>query len=128
MRDFPRVRSGDRLTPRLLNLIFRELERWNRLKVANGSITQGESPVITCGVGGAGGGVWCRSPGGGIAAISGTTPGSATCTLYTWDGTSFSLGSDEITVKNPYAAAVGASKKVWAVKWQGDYWAANWEC
>jgi hypothetical protein len=126
-RQFPRVRDGTALTPRHMNIIYAELERWNRLDVAGGSFTNGPTPFITVGTG-SDGVQLCRSPGGGIDAISGTTPGSADCTLYTWDGSSFAIGSETITVKNRWTTAVGATKRVTAVWWRGDWWAENWEC
>lgn len=56
-----------------------------------------------------------KAPTGGIAAKSGSTPGSATCTLYKWDGTSETLDTATVTVKNSYSSAVGANKDIWIV-------------
>lgn len=61
------------------------------------------------------------SPSGGIAARSGGTPGSATCTLCTWNGTTWTSTGGSQVVKNDYTTAVGASKLIWAVSWGGDY-------
>lgn len=69
-----------------------------------------------------------RSPGGGIAARSGATPGSAACDVCTWDGTSWAVGSETLTVKNDYPTAVEATKLLWVVYWLGDYWVMTEEC
>jgi hypothetical protein len=63
-----------------------------------------------------------RSPSGGIPAMTGTTPGSATCTFYTFDGTSQTLGSETATVRNDLPAAVDGNRKI-KVYWdQGSWW------
>jgi hypothetical protein len=69
-----------------------------------------------------------QAPVGGIAALAGTTPGSATCTRYTWTGTAFALGSATLTVRNSYGSAVGAGKLVWATWWQGSWWVLTEAC
>lgn len=69
-----------------------------------------------------------KSPAGGIAAMTGSTPGSATCTLEAWNGSARSTGSGTITVRNDHPTAVGASKLLWVVWWQGDYWVMTEAC
>jgi hypothetical protein len=64
----------------------------------------------------------------GIAARSGATPGSAVCTLCTWNGTTWTSTGASITVKNDYSTAVGASKLIWVVDWAGDYFVMTEEC
>lgn len=69
------------------------------------------------------------TPGGGIAARSGTTPGSATCNIVTWNGTALSnSGNGTVTVYNAYSAAFSASKYAWCLYWKGSYWGATQEC
>jgi hypothetical protein len=69
-----------------------------------------------------------KAPAGGIPALSGATPGSATVTFYTWDGTSFSLGSETATAKNVYGSAVGANKLVWVTRWRGTWFVLTEAC
>jgi hypothetical protein len=70
------------------------------------------------------------APAGGIAAATGTTtitPGSATCTLLVWGGTTLTSG-DSVTVKNKYSVAVGASKRIDIYWWAGEWWVATEQC
>lgn len=60
------------------------------------------------------------SPGGGIAARSGATPGSATC-VFEDHGTGSAATGSSFTVFNYYTAAVGASKKIY-VHWVDGHW------
>jgi hypothetical protein len=69
-----------------------------------------------------------KAPSGGIAALSGTTPGSATCTMYTWNGTAFQATGSTLTVRNPYSSAVAASKLLWVADWQGATWVVSEAC
>jgi hypothetical protein len=69
-----------------------------------------------------------KAPAGGIAAMSGSTPGSATCTKYVWSGGSLTATGTTLTVKNPYTTAVGANKFAWAVDWEGATWIATEAC
>jgi hypothetical protein len=69
-----------------------------------------------------------QAPAGGIAARTGTTPGSATCTMYTWNGTAFQATGSTLTVRNPYPSAVGASKMLWVVDWSGATWVVSESC
>jgi hypothetical protein len=74
--------------------------------------------------------IWVQAPIGGIPALSGTTPGSATCTEYLYtSATSFATtGGSTLTVYNAYPVAVGASKLVGAVYFKGQYWALTEQC
>jgi hypothetical protein len=68
------------------------------------------------------------SPAGGIAARSGGTPGSASCTLCTWNGTTWTSTGGSLTVKNDYPTAVGGSKLLWVTPWGGDYFTVTEQC
>jgi hypothetical protein len=68
------------------------------------------------------------SPAGGIAARSSGTPGSATCTLCTWNGTTWTSTGGSLTVKNDYTTAVGASKLLWVTLWGSDYFVVTEAC
>lgn len=64
-----------------------------------------------------------KAPSGGIGPKVGNTPGSATCTFYTWDGVSELLGTETAVVKNSYPTSpgVGANKDIWVVqRWRDD--------
>jgi hypothetical protein len=53
-----------------------------------------------------------KSPGGGIPAMSGTTPGSATCDVWEMVSTTIAVTSRQETVYNLSLTAVGASKQI----------------
>lgn len=58
-----------------------------------------------------------QTPGGGIAARSGTTVGSATCTEYKINsGTTLATNTSTVTVKNIWPFAIPASMYIMAVK------------
>src|SRR4051794_30970905 len=87
--EFPKLKSGDELTPWHLNIIYRELDRWRRLKFAgpvaySGIDSASSPPVVTIlGTGAQG------RPGkasGDIAAASGDTPGTGTVAIWRYDG------------------------------------------
>ena len=69
-----------------------------------------------------------RAPGGGIAARSGASVSSAECTFYEWDGSSFTLGTETVTVRNSYTSSVGASADIWVVFWAGSWWVLTEGC
>jgi hypothetical protein len=73
------------------------------------------------------GGLVAKSPGGGIGAMSGTTPGSATCTLYNFDGTSLTAG-DTDTVFNMASTAVAANKFLQVKSIQGHWFVDVEDC
>jgi hypothetical protein len=60
--------------------------------------------------------------------MSGTSPGSAVCTIEKWDGTARTSGTETVTVKNDHGVAVGSNKLVTAFWWQGDYWVLTEAC
>lgn len=68
------------------------------------------------------------SPSGGIPAASGTTPGSAICTFYTWNGTSNTLGTETARVYNDNPAAFDGNRKVKVGLDQGVWWAIVESC
>jgi hypothetical protein len=67
--------------------------------------------------------------GGGISARSGTTVGSGTVEVVTWNGTALDpSGNGTLTVYNAYGAAFTGSAYVWCDLWRGVYWARDQEC
>jgi hypothetical protein len=62
-----------------------------------------------------------RTPSGGIAAKSGTTSGSATCTFYDSNGASQPLGTETATVYNDFPAAFDGNRVI-KVHWEGGAW------
>ena len=71
---------------------------------------------------------FARAPGGGIAALSGTTATGGTVTIMTGDPTNWTTTSQTVTAYNPYATAVPASKLCVIAEWMGSWWIVNWEC
>ena len=66
---------------------------------------------------------------GGIAARSGTTVSSASCTELAFNGTnSLTTGAAALTVYNPWNTAAPASKYALAVYLLGAWWLAAWDC
>lgn len=67
--------------------------------------------------------ITCKTPVGGIAARSGTTRSSASCTLYGRGSTdaALSLGTTTVTVWNDYLDAVPANSLIKAHLEQGQY-------
>ena len=57
----------------------------------------------------------CKTPGGGIAARSGTTVSSATCTVWKRTGTTLSATTSTVTVYNLSPTAVAATVEIVAV-------------
>ena len=70
--------------------------------------------------------VLCKTDGGGIAARSGTTLSSGTCTVYTATGGSLASTSFTVTVYNLSATAVAASTYIIAIA-AGGILIAVWE-
>jgi len=70
------------------------------------------------------------APGGGIAARSGATPGSASCAIYRHDDADGSMDdtSDTETILNPYLTAVTAGSIGWAIWKAGHYYVATESC
>lgn len=67
-----------------------------------------------------------KSPSGGIAALSGTTISSATCTQWDRSGSTISAGSDTETVYNLSTTAVASNAMIVAVETNMG-WVAVWE-
>lgn len=67
-----------------------------------------------------------KSPGGGIAARSGTTVSSATCTVWQRSGTTLSATTQTITVYNLSTTAVGNTVYIVATM-TNIGWVAVWE-
>lgn len=67
-----------------------------------------------------------KTGGGGIPAISGTTPGSAAVTFQKFDGTNLSARTETITAFNLSSSAVGANKTV-ILEWVSGYPFVVWE-
>lgn len=68
------------------------------------------------------------SPSGGIPAKSGSTPGSATCTMLQYNGSTVSSGAS-IAVKNYGTSIVGAGTKTIVIAWiDGAWFAVNEYC
>lgn len=108
----------DKVLEKGLNALVEEINRWNKAQSDGliGFINDDVGPRWHLNYFSAAGQITkAKAPSGGVAAKSGNTPGSATCTLYTWDGTSEVLGTNTVTVKNSYATAVGANKDIWIV-------------
>lgn len=88
-----------------------------------GRVAQGLSLVQLAEAGGGGGVIaasFAKSGGSGIPALTGTTPGSATVTLYDFDGTSLTAG-DTATAFNPSTTAVGANRWLIVLKVQTQW-------
>jgi hypothetical protein len=62
---------------------------------------------------------------GGVAALSGSTPGTATVTLYTFDGTTLAAGATA-TAYNLAPSAVAANAWI-MLKWVDGYWFVDYE-
>jgi len=70
--------------------------------------------------------LWAKSGGSGIAARSGSTPGSASVTIYTLASGSLATTGFTVTAYNASGAAVVADKYLQIVEIEDD-WAANYE-
>lgn len=116
---FPRLKDGQQLEPRHLNIVYRELERWNKIQGAGGIVVENREsgPVVMGGVGG--GGVIAseitrvRSTSA-VTGRSGSTPGSGTGVLIAYDGVSYSDGS-AVTLKTSSSSGHATGKHGWAV-------------
>jgi hypothetical protein len=123
---FPNVKDGDSLAPWMLNIIYRELERWRRMvaspPLAIDSAESSVSPPLLYSLA-TDELVPILTGSGGIAAGTYGSPGSATVTLLIEDadGPGFTAsGADTATCYNPYTTALDATKFAWA-KWRGPY-------
>lgn len=68
------------------------------------------------------------TPSGGIAARSGATLGSATCTHYTVTGGTRASTSDTVTVYNDFTTAIGGSTDIVAIRVDGIWLAIAEDC
>lgn len=124
---FPRLKDGQQLEPRHLNIIYRELERWNKIQGAGGIVVENREsgPVIMGGVGGmvvGEGERLARLPSGGIA--SGAT---GTITFYEDETT---LSTETASARNPWATAAPSLRKCVVGSLVGiDGWVVKyWDC
>lgn len=69
-----------------------------------------------------------KTPGGGIAALSGTAPGVADCYKLQWDGTALTTGTVQVRVYNPWDVSAGANKTAVVFKFASSYWLLTWSC
>jgi hypothetical protein len=63
-----------------------------------------------------------------IAARIGTAPGTGSAYIVRFDGTNLSDTTETVTVRNLYGGQFVAGKYLWALRWQGLYWAITQEC
>lgn len=68
------------------------------------------------------------TPGGGIAAISGSTLGSATCTRYTVTAGTLTATTETVTVYNLMSSAIGAAAYIVAIPVNGIWLAIAEDC
>jgi hypothetical protein len=117
MNRFPRKRAGDSLSARDYNVLAAELDRLSKAQFPGSARANWNDPAgPTVVVSGGGQGieaVLVKAPVGGIPARNGGTgaDGTASCTLYTHDGTKNTLSSKTETVHNWVTAVVGAGSK-----------------
>lgn len=69
-----------------------------------------------------------QTPVGGIAARSGTTAGSASCTMYYMDGTTITTTGNSFTVYNIFGDAIGGSVYIVASPVKGGYVLISEDC
>lgn len=67
-----------------------------------------------------------RTSTGGIPAMTGISPGSASCELVHFDGTNVSILTDTVTVYNLSSSAVTGSGYI-QIKWIEGYWFVDFE-
>lgn len=133
-QDFPELKSGDTLEPWHLNVIYRELKRWRKMKVipplASSGITStdGIPPVLRfIGQGNSALAITSSS----ITARAGTTAGTGTATIQDFDGTDFSATvdpADDETVFNFSGTAIDTGKYVMLTFWQDAWFVTAVEC
>lgn len=121
--DFPRLKSGDALEPWHMNVIYRELERWNKAGAGGGIAFQNR----------AGGPYWSLAAGLGVAVIkstgaitarAGANPGSGPATIQDYNSLSNTLSDSATTisaVRNLFDAVPSGSYTL-AVSALGEWW------
>lgn len=124
---FPRLKDGQQLEPQHINMIYAELERWNKTIGAGGIVFENRvsGPVISGGGSGmiAGEGErLAKLPSGGIA--SGAT---GTVTFYEDETT---LSTETASARNPWATAAPSLRKCVVGSLVGiDGWVVKyWDC
>lgn len=126
-RRLPSFRRGQQLKAEDLNDLVEAVDSLRRAGSAGGLSRGTYGGVVYVGAP-AGELRRVRAPVGGIPARSGATPGSATCTLCTYDGTTWAVGTETLLVKNDYATAVEALKLLWVTFWSGAWWVVTESC
>lgn len=116
---FPRLKDGQQLEPRHLNIIYRELERWNKIQGAGGIVVENREsgPVINGGGSGAAvtvNGLTRVISTSAITGRSGTTPGTGSGAIVTYNGTAYGTG-DAVTLKTVSSGGHATGKYGWAV-------------
>jgi hypothetical protein len=117
---FPRLKDGQQLEPQHLNVIYAELERWNKTIGAGGVVFENKvsGPVISGGGGGAAviavNGLTRVISTSAITGRSGSTPGTGTGAIVTYNGTAYSTGAG-VTLKTVSSGGHATGKYGWAV-------------
>lgn len=121
--EFPKLKSGDALEPWHMNVIYRELERWNKAGAGGGIAFQNR----------AGGPYWSLVAGLGVAVIkttgaitarAGANPGSGPATVQDYDSGTNALSDSTTTiaaVRNLFDAVPSGSYTL-AVSALGEWW------
>lgn len=136
--EFPKLKSGDELTPWHLNIVYRELDRWRRLKFAgavaySGIDSASSPPVVTIlGSGPRGRLAYTTTA---ISPRSGTTPGSGTVQLKSLVAGAIANDGGTLTAYTASADTtagghnIDSGKYCW-VEWDpsGTPWVAPLEC
>lgn len=121
-QTIPEPKRGDSIKDWAIQ-VTREVARFAKLLVADGSsgleVVGGTLRVRSA----ARATTSVLTPSGGIPAQSGTTPGSAVCTFYEWDGTNETLGTRTETVRNRMSTAVSGNSKTQVYWERGSWWA-----
>lgn len=125
LTKFPRVRSGEALTPRHYNLLAAELERLNRLEVVGASFFANGPEGIKIILGSTGSpDLFAKATGGSIAA-GGATP--QTVTLANLDST-LKTGQTRIVVNPHPTVAVPSNAYCWINVVDGVWAVKGWFC
>lgn len=126
--DVPKYKKGDGLHAATINAHTEELRKLNRVRTGSGLSSR-------MGMGGLAMGVVfpvvakiAKTGGSGIAAMTGSTPGSGAITLYDYDGSTLVAGQADVA-KNLATGADGAiAATAWVVVVEIDgFWFVLWE-
>jgi hypothetical protein len=129
---FPKVQDGDELQPWMLNILYREAERWRKLKgsgLVNVAGVDSDSPP-TIALQTLDPGIPANS-GSGFAAGSPGSPSSATVTLYTHTGSGAALDTSrnfQVTAYSTFGTAIGANKTIWLTQMNDFYYVYQVDC